>query len=54
MAKPALVIMKIDHSGHMRVPDRWQSDAVSGMLDKIGACGSKRLVPVAAASANPV
>ena len=53
MTKPALVIIKIDQTGHMRLPDRWQSDAVSGMSDKIDACGSKRLV-VVASSANPV
>ena len=53
MTKPVLVIIKIDQTGHMRLPDRWQSDAVSGMSDKIGACGSKRLVAVVL-SANPV
>ena len=53
MTKPALVIIKIVQAGHIRLPDRWQSDVVSGISDKIGACGSKRLV-VVASSANPV
>ena len=53
MTKPALVIVKIDQTGHMRLPDRWQSDAVSGMSDKVDACGPKGLV-VVASSANPV
>ena len=53
MTQPALVIIKIDQTGHMRLPDLWQSDAVSGMSDKIEACGSKGLV-VLASSANPV
>ena len=53
MTKPVLVIIKIDQTGHMRLPDRWQSDAVSGRVVKIDACGSKGLV-VVASSANPV
>ena len=52
MTQPALVIIKIDQTGHMRLPDLWQSDAVSGMSDKIDACGAKGLV--VASSANPV
>ena len=53
VTKPALMIIKIDQTGHMRLPDRWQSDAVSGMSDKIVACGSQRLMAVVS-SANPV
>ena len=52
--KPSLAILKIDHTGQIRLPDRWQIDAVSGMSDKIGACGSKRLVAAVALPANPV
>ena len=48
---------EIDQTGHMRLPDRWQSDAASGISARIGACkivagASKRLA--AASSANPV
>ena len=48
---------EIDQAGHMRLPDRWQSDAASGMLSRIDACkifvgASKRLVT--ASFANPV
>ena len=46
VTKPALMIIKIVQTGHIRLPDRWQSDVVSGISDKIGACGSKRLVAV--------
>ena len=53
MTKPVLVVIKIDQIGHMRLPDRWQSDAVSGISDKICACGLKGLVAVAL-SANPI
>ena len=46
VTKPALMIIKVVQTGHIRLPDRWQSDVVSGISDKIGACGSKRLVAV--------
>ena len=63
VTKPLLVIIKIDQTGHMRLPDRWQSDAAAGMSARIGAVkigaprfvagGSKRLA-AALSSANPV